>query len=125
MAGSTKIPTFDSTVMMSDGSERLQEDITPAPKTNCVSDFPKKPTAIRKREHKPLVSDIDNDHGVKVCRNEAVITVSDSGFIARKFECRSVRAALELEIKLNSDHEFTVWWAFGGTARPPRLHMLE
>ena len=61
---------------------------------------------------------------IRITRVGAVVSAADEGLL-RAFECRNVRSALELEIKLTSDAPFADWWALQTGAMPPKPHDLE
>ena len=125
MSGSKRIPIFDSIPTASGAIERLGGDI--ATNTHDIVRSPPhvKPLVIRKREPPTQSIEVAADTGIVVRRIDTTITANANGMIARSFECRSVRAAVELEIKLNSDIAFAEWWAFDGTAKPPKPNTLE
>ena len=61
---------------------------------------------------------------VRITRMGAFVNATDGGLL-RSFECRNVRSAIELEIKLNSDASFADWWALQSGAMAPKPHGLE
>ena len=60
---------------------------------------------------------------IRITRVGTVVSADGEGLL-RAFECRSVRSALELEIKLNSDAPFADWWVLQNGAIPPKPHGL-
>ena len=62
---------------------------------------------------------------IRITRIGAIVSGTDGELLLRTFECRNVRSAIDLEIKLNNDFPFADWWARQSGVIPPKPHGLE